>query len=110
MRDIVKISEILNLNDYDVDQLVNNRRVQLKELENKQITVLSIDTYKNIQHNKAGIKARILVDNEEKVLMTTSFIIVKQLLEIKSNCSINNIELPSIQCTVVREKGYFKLV
>ena len=110
MRDIIKISEILNLNDYDVDQLVNNRRVQLKELENKQITVLSIDTYKNIQHNKAGIKTRILVDNEEKVLMTTSFIIVKQLLEIKSKCSINNVELPNIQCTVVKEKGYFKLV
>ena len=109
MKDLVNISQLIDLKDYEVDSFLRCNTISLNELENKTIVILSIDQYKNNKYNKAGIKVRLLVDNVEKILMTTSFIIVKQLLAIKTKCLVNNEELPKIQCKVIKEKGYFKL-
>ena len=37
-------------------------------------------------------------------------IIVKQLLDIHAKCIANDIQLPEIKCTVIKDKGFFKLV
>ena len=90
--------------------LVESRKISLQELENKTILIKSIDTFKNTKYNKTGIKARIIIDNEEKYLVTTSMIIVKQLLDIQTKYRINDIEMPDIQCKVVKENNYFKFI
>ena len=110
MRDMVDIGKIIDLSQYEVDNIIQKQTISLQELENKSIIIQSIESFINRKYNKKGVRIRILVDNQERVLITTSMIIVKQLLDIHAKCIANDIQLPEIKCTVIKDKGYFRLV
>ena len=107
---MVEIGKLIDLSQYEVEKVIQKQTISLQELENKSIIIQAIESFTNRKYNKKGVRIRILVDNQERVLTTTSMIIVKQLLDIHAKCITNDIQLPEIKCTVIKDKGYFRLV
>ena len=110
MKDMVEIGKLIDLSQYEVEKVIQKQTISLQELENKSIIIQAIESFTNRKYNKKGVRIRILVDNQEKILATTSMIIVKQLLDIHAKCIANDIQLPEIKCTVIKDKGFYKLV
>ena len=99
MTDLIRIGKIIDLDKY-IPESQKLDIVHLSDIEGKEITILEIDQYTDKKYRKKGIKAKIHVDDSDKVLFTTSKLVVKQLIDIYAQMLVNKINDCRIACRV----------
>lgn len=76
MEDLIRIGKLIDLDKY-MPESQKLDIVHLSDIEGKEITILDIDQYTNKKYGKKGIKAKIHVDDSDKMLFTTAKLVVK---------------------------------
>lgn len=109
MKDIIKIGKIIDLDKY-MPESQKLDIVHLSDIEGKEIIILDIDQYTDKKYRKKGVKAKIHIDDSDKVLFTTSKLVVKQLIDIYAQMLVNKIDNCQIACRVQKINNmYYKL-
>lgn len=99
MKDLIRIGKLIDLDKY-MPESQKLDIVHLSDIEGKEITILEIDQYTDKKYRKKGIKAKIHVDDSDKMLFTTAKLVVKQLIDIYANRLVNKIDDCRIACRV----------
>ena len=99
MKDLIRIGKLIDLDKY-MPESQKLDIVHLSDIEGKEITILEIDQYTDKKYRKKGIKAKIHVDDSDKMLFTTAKLVVKQLIDIYAQLLVNKIDDCRITCRV----------
>ena len=99
MKDLIRIGKLIDLDKY-MPESQKLDIVHLSDIEGKEITILDIDQYTDKKYRKKGIKAKIHVDDSDKILFTTAKLVVKQLIDIYAQRLVNKIDDCGIVCRV----------
>lgn len=99
MKDLIRIGKLIDLDKY-MPESQKLDIVHLSDIEGKEITILEIDQYTDKKYRKKGIKAKIHVDDSDKMLFTTAKLVVKQLIDIHAQRLVNKIDDCRITCRV----------
>lgn len=101
MKDLIRIGKLIDLSQYMPPEAITRlETVSLSDIEGKEIVILDIDQYTNKKYGKKGVRAKIYVDDKEKMLFTTAKLVVKQLLDIYAQQLVNRVEGLRIACKV----------
>ena len=99
MKDLIRIGKLIDLDKY-MPESQKLDIVHLSDIEGKEITILDIDQYTDKKYRKKGVKAKIHVDDSDKMLFTTAKLVVKQLIDIYAQLLVNKIDDCRITCRV----------
>ena len=99
MKDLIRIGKLIDLDKY-MPESQKLDIVHLSDIEGKEITILDIDQYTDKKYRKKGVKAKIHVDDSDKILFTTAKLVVKQLMDIYAQQLVNKIDDCQIACKV----------
>lgn len=109
MKDLIRIGKLIDLDKY-MPESQKMDTVHISDIEGKEIIILDIDQYTDKKYRKKGVKAKIHVDDSDKILFTTAKLVVKQLIDIYAKLLVNKIDDCRIACRVQKiDKMYYKL-
>ena len=109
MKDLIRIGKLIDLDKY-MPESQKMDIVHISDIEGKEIIILDIDQYTDKKYRKKGIKAKIHVDDSDKILFTTANLVVKQLIDIYAQRLVNKIDDCRIVCRVQKINNmYYKL-
>ena len=109
MKDLIRIGKLIDLDKY-MPESQKMDTVHISDIEGKEIIILDIDQYTDKKYRKKGIKAKIRVDDSDKMLFTTAKLVVKQLIDIYAQRLVNKIDDCRIVCRVQKINNmYYKL-